>query len=63
MKIIDVFICKLRKKLALANAADLIFTVWGRGYMIRETTIEPTHHYAEAAPVHTNDPVAALADA
>ena len=63
MKIIDVFICKLRKKLALANAADLIFTVWGRGYMIRETTVEPTHHYAEASPVHTNDPVAALADA
>jgi two-component system cell cycle response regulator CtrA len=36
MKIIDVFICKLRKKLACAGAANLIGTVWGRGYMIRE---------------------------
>jgi two-component system cell cycle response regulator CtrA len=36
MKIIDVFICKLRKKLALAGADSLIGTVWGRGYMIRE---------------------------
>lgn len=35
-KIIDVFICKLRKKLALAGAENLIGTVWGRGYMIRE---------------------------
>jgi two-component system, cell cycle response regulator CtrA len=36
MKIIDVFICKLRKKLAVAGAGNLIGTVWGRGYMIRE---------------------------
>jgi two-component system cell cycle response regulator CtrA len=36
MKIIDVFICKLRKKLALAGAANLIGTVWGRGYMMRD---------------------------
>jgi two-component system cell cycle response regulator CtrA len=36
MKIIDVFICKLRKKLANAGADNLIGTVWGRGYMIRE---------------------------
>ena len=31
MKIIDVFICKLRKKLAQAGAGNLIGTVWGRG--------------------------------
>ena len=36
MKIIDVFICKLRKKLALAGAGDVINTVWGRGYTVRE---------------------------
>jgi len=36
MKIIDVFICKLRKKLAAAGAGSLIGTVWGRGYMIRD---------------------------
>ena len=36
VKIIDVFICKLRKKLAQAGAGDIIGTVWGRGYMVRE---------------------------
>ncbi len=36
MKIIDVFVCKLRKKLAQAGGDGLIGTVWGRGYMIRE---------------------------
>lgn len=35
-KIIDVFICKLRKKLAAFGAGDLIVTVWGRGYMMRD---------------------------
>jgi two-component system, cell cycle response regulator CtrA len=39
MKIIDVFICKLRKKLAAAGADNLIGTVWGRGYMIREPSV------------------------
>jgi len=42
MKIIDVFVCKLRKKLALAGADNLIGTVWGRGYMIREPAGEVT---------------------
>ncbi|TCZ61247.1 response regulator transcription factor CtrA [Roseicella aquatilis] len=36
VKIIDVFICKLRKKLAAAGADSLIATVWGRGYVLRE---------------------------
>jgi two-component system cell cycle response regulator CtrA len=36
MKIIDVFICKLRKKLAQSGASNLIGTVWGRGYMMRD---------------------------
>ncbi len=36
LKIIDVFICKLRKKLANAtNGANYIETVWGRGYVLR----------------------------
>jgi two-component system cell cycle response regulator CtrA len=36
MKIIDVFICKLRKKLANASGGkDYIETVWGRGYVMR----------------------------
>jgi two-component system, cell cycle response regulator CtrA len=36
MKIIDVFVCKLRKKLALAGAPDLVRTVWGLGYTISD---------------------------
>ncbi len=39
VKIIDVFICKLRKKLAHAGAADLIGTVWGRGYVLRDPAV------------------------
>ncbi|MFL6781651.1 MAG: helix-turn-helix domain-containing protein, partial [Sphingomicrobium sp.] len=35
--IIDVFICKLRKKLSLAcGGANYIETVWGRGYVLRD---------------------------
>jgi two-component system cell cycle response regulator CtrA len=37
LKIIDVFICKLRKKLANASQGkNYIETVWGRGYVLRE---------------------------
>jgi two-component system cell cycle response regulator CtrA len=37
IKIIDVFMCKVRKKLAEAsNGKDYIETVWGRGYLLRE---------------------------
>ena len=37
LKIIDVFICKLRKKLAVATGGDgYIETVWGRGYVLRD---------------------------
>ncbi len=36
VKIIDVFICKLRKKLAAAGAGEVIGTVWGRGYTVRD---------------------------
>ena len=35
-KIIDVFVCKLRKKLQQAGAANVIGTVWGRGYIVRD---------------------------
>jgi len=35
-KIIDVFVCKLRKKLAaFTNGKSYIETVWGQGYLIR----------------------------
>ncbi len=37
LKIIDVFICKLRKKLAEATGGETyIETVWGRGYVLRD---------------------------
>jgi len=45
MKIIDVFICKLRKKLAAAGAPALIATVWGRGYTIRDPETAITQEY------------------
>ncbi len=47
LKIIDVFVCKLRKKLSVATHGDnYIETVWGRGYVLRdppagETVAEP----------------------
>ena len=40
-KIIDVFMCKLRKKLANASGGqNYIETIWGRGYILREPTME-----------------------
>jgi two-component system, cell cycle response regulator CtrA len=37
LKIIDVFVCKLRKKLAQATGGmHYIETVWGRGYVLRD---------------------------
>ena len=39
IKIIDVFVCKLRKKLAQATGGQhCIETVWGRGYVLRDPT-------------------------
>jgi len=41
LKIIDVFICKLRKKLDNASGGrNYIETVWGRGYMLKEPNFE-----------------------
>ncbi len=55
MKIIDVFICKLRRKLADAGAPNVIGTVWGRGYMVRDVSSHPmlatTVAAVPAAPV------------
>jgi two-component system cell cycle response regulator CtrA len=42
LKIIDVFVCKLRKKLAAAMAGEShIETVWGRGYVLRDPVAAP----------------------
>jgi len=41
LKIIDVFICKLRKKLSEATQGEnYIETVWGRGYVLRDPNAE-----------------------
>jgi two-component system cell cycle response regulator CtrA len=40
MKIIDVFICKLRKKLSQATGDEqYIETIWGRGYVLRDPEV------------------------
>ena len=42
VKIIDVYVCKLRKKLAMAGGGEAyIATVWGRGYMVTEPQALP----------------------
>jgi two-component system, cell cycle response regulator CtrA len=41
LKIIDVFVCKLRKKLSTASGGEnYIETVWGRGYVLRDPVAE-----------------------
>lgn len=65
LKIIDVFICKLRKKLATANdGVQHVHTTWGVGYVLRD---EPQiarknarwSHPDTEAPVITPEPVVA----
>jgi two-component system cell cycle response regulator CtrA len=47
LKIIDVFICKLRKKLSEATGGPAyIETVWGRGYVLRDP--EPEHEASDS---------------
>lgn len=48
-KIIDVFICKLRRKLSDAGAPSVIGTVWGRGYTVRDPVSRPVPVAAQAA--------------
>ncbi len=37
IKIIDVFICKIRSKLSKAGMPTIISTIWGRGYSVKDT--------------------------
>ena len=49
VKIIDVFICKLRKKIQNATDGDnYIETVWGRGYVLRDPEAEKAKAKAAA---------------
>jgi two-component system cell cycle response regulator CtrA len=50
LKIIDVFICKLRKKLADASGGkSYIETIWGRGYLLRAPHESVTCHETQVA--------------
>jgi two-component system cell cycle response regulator CtrA len=55
-KIIDVFICKIRKKLQSMGVDDFIETNWGRGYMVID-------HRREAGMDSAQHPMANLAGA
>jgi two-component system cell cycle response regulator CtrA len=35
-RILDVFVCKLRRKLAAAGSAEIVRTIWGRGYVLED---------------------------
>ncbi len=50
LKIIDVFVCKLRKKLtAAARGETYIETVWGRGYVLRDPVVTENQPEARRA--------------
>ncbi|MFT8368472.1 response regulator transcription factor [Acetobacter papayae] len=49
IKIIDVFVCKLRKKLERVGIRNLISTVWGKGYILHEP--QPQRLAATVPPV------------
>ena len=50
MKIIDVFVCKLRKKISNAlNQDNYIKTVWGRGYVLEDPQIEEKRQCANTS--------------
>ncbi len=52
LKIIDVFVCKLRKKLSMAcGGENYIETVWGRGYVLRDPIAQEAggDHMAKAS--------------
>ncbi|MGE0221869.1 MAG: response regulator transcription factor [Acetobacteraceae bacterium] len=50
VKIVDVFICKIRRKLAEAGAGNPVATAWGRGYLVRDDA-EPVLDVANRSDV------------
>ncbi|MDP2194289.1 MAG: response regulator transcription factor [Alphaproteobacteria bacterium] len=55
LKIIDVFICKLRRKIAeFMDGDDCIDTVWGRGYVLRDP-LTNEQRLAQGYPPLKND--------
>lgn len=62
LKIIDVFVCKLRKKLMEAlDGACYIETIWGRGYTIKDVDADAKEEKAEVAKLESLS--TAIADA
>lgn len=65
LKIVDVFVCKLRKKIFdLTHEEGYIETIWGRGYMLRDPH-DQSEFLAPGEPVplrkrykHAPDPIA-----
>jgi two-component system, cell cycle response regulator CtrA len=56
LKIIDVFVCKLRKKLAQATGGNhYIGTVWGRGYVLRDQIVTGETTTAAGAGIEDAD--------
>jgi two-component system cell cycle response regulator CtrA len=48
IKIVDVFVCKLRRKLAeYSGGMNFIDTVWGRGYILRDLSATEEYNQAE----------------
>lgn len=57
IKIIDVFVCKLRRKLSDASEGnDFIETVWGRGYVLRDPDSKTASMAADVADFADDPP-------
>ena len=55
LKIIDVFICKLRRKIHEALGDDnCIETVWGRGYVLRDPLKNDSNQFLSQLSQNTN---------
>jgi two-component system cell cycle response regulator CtrA len=51
IKVIDVFICNLRRKLALASGGEsFIHTIWGQGYALRDPSPDESGDDRESIP-------------
>ena len=56
VKIVDVFVCKIRKKLAAVGLGDFIGTVWGRGYTVRDQAGDSARPTMPVPPEPTQAP-------
>jgi two-component system cell cycle response regulator CtrA len=56
VKIVDVFVCKIRKKLAGVGLGNFIGTVWGRGYTVRDQAGDSARPTMPVTPEPTQAP-------